>query len=166
MLGSNLLSSEFWTKLGHRMFQITQNISRPKADCVLEKDTTVNSSGQYNRKYVLTNISNLFWKSKTMPGKKRKLWEGCDTLPDSHTHFHIGRYIHTNTHGHRQGYPTNKADMYVQIIEHLVRGVLLFIWSRFEQDCSAFGENKQWVLSIISFLVYSVRKYCNNAAVE
>jgi hypothetical protein len=39
MLDSNLLSSEFWTKRDHRIFQITQNISRRKADYMLEKDT-------------------------------------------------------------------------------------------------------------------------------
>ena len=63
-----------------------------------KENTTVNSTGHYDRKDVLTNISYLFWKSKTMAGKERKLWEGCDTLPDSHTHFHIGRYMFIQIH--------------------------------------------------------------------
>jgi hypothetical protein len=56
--------------------------------------------------------------------------------------------------------------VYVLVTDHLARGVLLFIWSRFEQDHSAFGEDKQWVLSIPTILVFPVRKFCNNAAVE
>jgi len=56
--------------------------------------------------------------------------------------------------------------VYVLVTDHLVRGVLLFIWPRFEQDYSAFGEDKQWVLRILFILAYPVRKFCNNAAVN
>ena len=83
-----------------------------------------------------------------------------------HPLSHRPVYVYTNTHGQRQGYPTNKTHVYILVTDHLVRGVSLFIWSKSEQDHSAFGEDKQWLLSILSILVYPVRKFCNNAGDE
>jgi hypothetical protein len=122
---SNLLSSELWTKLCHQTFQITQNIKRWKADCLPHKELTMWIPKWTLRPKSCTYECFIFLAEEYQNEREKKkvMRRVRHTSGQPHPLSHRPAYVHTDIHGHRQGYPTNRIQAYVPVTEHLVRSV-------------------------------------------